>query len=101
MKVTRRFQVRDAGDGVRYQLWVDDVRVGSCEFLGIEESLPDDVPDTVLELMLRQGSQRTTATSFLWQLLDEKKKRQETGGTLFVWGHKIECDAESESRAPR
>jgi len=101
MKVTRRFQVRDVGDGPRYQLWVDDVLVASCEFLGIEESLLGDFPDTLLELVVRQGCQRTTAKSFLWQFLDQKKKRQETGGTLFVWGQMIECDAESESRAPR
>jgi hypothetical protein len=93
MKVTRRFQIRDAGDGRRYQLWVDDVLAGRCDYLGIEESLPEDQPGTVLELMLRQGGQRMTAKSFLWQFVEEKKKREEAGGTLFVWGQMIECEA--------
>lgn len=92
MKVMRRFQLRDTGDSERYQLEVDGVLVGSCEFLGIEESLPADFAESVLELMLRQGGQRTTAKAFLWQFQEEKKKREETGGTLFVWGQKIECD---------
>lgn len=92
MKVMRRIQVRDAADGHRYQLWVDDVLSGKCDYLGIEISLPEDLPGTVLDLMVRQGCQRTTAKSFLWHFLDEKKKREETGGALFIWGQMIECD---------
>lgn len=92
MKVTRRFQVRDAGDGHRYQLWVEDSLAGKCDYLGIEASLPEDLPGTVLDLMARQGCQRTAAKAFLWQFVAEKKKREETGGTLFFWGEKMECD---------
>jgi len=92
MKVTRRFQVGDAGDGVRYQLWIDDILAGKCEHLGIEESLPSDFPDTVLELVVGQGCQRTTAMAFLWRFLEEKKKREQAGGSLFFWGEKIDCE---------
>lgn len=92
MKVMRRFQVRDTGDSQHYQLEVDGELVGSCEFLGIEESLPAGFSESVLELMLQQGSQRTTAKAFLWQFQEEKKRREDTGGTLFVWGQKIECE---------
>jgi len=92
MKLTRRFRVRDSGSSLRYQLEVDEVLVGSTDFLGIEESLPSEFPDTVLNLMIRQGVQRTTATAFLWQFLDERKRRQESGGALFVWEQKFECE---------
>lgn len=92
MKATRLFQVRETGDGYQYQLWVDDVLVKKSEHLGIEESLPPDEADSLLEEMVRHGSQRTTATAFLWQFVEERKKRQEKGGALFVWGQKIECD---------
>jgi hypothetical protein len=92
MKVTRRFRVRDTGDSLRYRLEVDEVYVGSDDFLGVEESLPSGVPESVLDRMLRQGVQRTTATAFLWQFLEEKKKREETGGALFIWEQKFECD---------
>ncbi|HUM03439.1 MAG TPA: hypothetical protein VL084_14210 [Thermoanaerobaculia bacterium] len=92
MKVTRRFRVRDTGDSLRYRLEVDDVFVGSDDFLGVEESLPGVAPDTVLDRMLRQGVQRTTATAFLWRFLEEKKRREEAGGALFVWEQKFECD---------
>ena len=92
MKRTRLFQVRETGDGYQYQLWVDEVLVMKSEYLGIEESLPADDSDSLLEEMVRHGSQRTTATAFLWQFVEERKKRQEKGGALFVWGQKIECD---------
>ena len=92
MKVTRRFRVRDTGDSLRYRLEVDEVFVGSDDFLGVEESLPGGASESVLDLMIRQGVQRTTATAFLWQFLEEKKKREETGGALFVWEQKFECD---------
>ena len=92
MKVTRRLRVRDNGDSLRYRLEVDEVFVGSYDFLGVEESLPGDVPGSVLDMMLRQGVQRTTATAFLWQFLEERKKRQETGGALFVWEGRFECE---------
>ncbi len=92
MKVTRRFRVKDTGDSLRFRVEVDDISVGSYDFLGVEESLPGDVPESVLDLMIRQGVQRTTATAFLWQFLEERKKRQETGGALFVWEQKFECD---------
>lgn len=92
MSVTRRVQVRDAGDGHRYQLWVDDVLVGKCDYLGIEESLPEDLSGTVLDLMVRQGCQRTSTKAFLWRFVNEKKKREEAGGSLFFWGEKMECD---------
>jgi hypothetical protein len=92
MKLTRRFRVRDTGSSLRYQLEVDEVLVGSTDFLGIEESLPGEFPDTVLNLMIRQGVQRTTATAFLWQFLDERKRRQESGGALFVWEQKFDCE---------
>ena len=74
MKVTRRFQVRDAGDGNRYQLWVDDDLAGKCDYLGIEASLPEDLPGTVLDLMVQKGCQRVTAKAFLWRFVEEKKK---------------------------
>jgi hypothetical protein len=92
MKVTRRFRVKDTGDSLRYRLEVDDVSIGSYDFLGVEESLSGEAPETVLDVMLRQGVQRTTATAFLWQLLEERKKREEAGGALFVWEQKFECD---------
>lgn len=92
MTVTRRFEVRDSGDGHRYQLWVDDALAGKCEYLGIEASLPEDLPGTVLDLMVQNRCERTTAKAFLWQLVEEKKKRERSGGTLFFWGQKIECN---------
>ncbi len=91
MSVTRRFQVRDAGDGSPYQLFVEDALAGKCEFLGIEASLPENLPGTLLDLMVRKGCQRTSAKAFLWQFVEEKKKREQTGGSLFFWGQKLDC----------
>lgn len=91
MTVTRRVEVRDAGDGLLYQLWIEDALAGKCEFLGIEASLPEDLPGTVLDLMVQSGCQRTSARSFLWQFVEEKKKREQSGGSLFYWGQKIDC----------
>ena len=92
MKVTRRFRVRDTGESPRYRLEVEEALVGSCDFLGIEESLPAGHPDTVLNLMIRAGVQRTSATAFLWQLLEERKKRQESGAALAEWEEAIESE---------
>jgi hypothetical protein len=92
MKVTRRFRVRDSGDGLRYQLEVDEVPVGASDFLGIEESLPAGHGDSVLDRMIRQGVQRTSAMAFLWQLVEERKKRAQAGGALFVWEQRFDCD---------
>ena len=92
MKVTRRFRVRDTGGSLRYGLEVDEVPVGGSDFLGIEESLPPGHGDTLLDRMIRQGVQRTSATAFLWQLLEERKRREETGGALFVWEQKFDCE---------
>jgi hypothetical protein len=92
MKVTRRFRVRDSGDGLHYQLEVDEVPVGGSDFLGIEESVPPGHGDSILDRMIQQGVQRTSATAFLWQLLEERKRREQAGGALFVWEQKFECD---------
>ena len=92
MKVTRRFRVRDTGESPRYRLEVDEVLVGSSDFLGIEESLPGEHLDTVLNLMIHRGVQRTSAKAFLWKLLEERKRRQETGGALAEWEEAIDSE---------
>jgi len=93
VKATHRFRVAQTADGgLLYELSVDGVPVGRDDFLGVEESTQGDVPESILDLMVRRGVQRTTATAFLWAFLEERKRRQEAGGALFQWEGEIECD---------
>ncbi len=93
MKTTHRFRIAQTADGgLLYELSVDGVPVGRDDFLGVEESTQGDVPDSILDLMVRRGVQRTTATAFLWAFLEERKKRQAASGGLVKWEQAIECD---------
>lgn len=92
MKVTRHFRLDEVGTTPRYQLVVDGVPAGGNEYLGIEESLGAAPAGAILDLMIRQGVQRTTAAAFLWGFLEEKKQRQEAGGGLSVWEKFVECE---------
>jgi hypothetical protein len=94
VKTTHRFRIAQTADGgAFYELSVDGVPVGRDDFLGIEQSFPaTGAPAAILDLMVRQGVQRTTATAFLWAFLEERKKRQAAGGALLQWEEPIECD---------
>ena len=92
MKVTRRFQLNEVGTTPRYQLVVDGAPSGGNDFLGIEESLVAAPAGAILDLMIQNGVQRTTASAFLWGYLEEKKQRQEAGGALFRWEKLLECE---------
>ncbi len=92
MKVTRHFRLSEVGTSPRYQLVVDDVPAGGNEFLGIEESMGTPPAGAILDLMIRQGVQRTTAAAFLWSFLEEKKQRQEAGGAHSRWEKLLECE---------
>ena len=92
MKLTRRFQLNEFEPAPRYRLLVDGLPAGGHDFLGIEESLGSFPGETVLDLMIQKGAQRTTAAAYLWGFLEEKKIRQEAGGVLFRWEKLLECE---------
>ncbi len=94
MKTTHRFRIAQTSDGGPfYELSVDGEPVGRDDFLGIEQSFPvAGAPAAILDLMVRRGVQRTTATAFLWAFLEERKKRQATGAPLVRWEESLDCD---------
>jgi len=92
MKPTRRFRMIESETAPRYHLLVDGVPAGASDFLGVEESLAAAPGGTVLDVMLKNGVQRTTAAAFLWGFLEEKKQRQEAGGELLGWEKLLECE---------
>ncbi len=92
MKVTRRFRVKETEGEQRYQLFVDRALIGSDDFLGVEESLSDDLSGSIVDQMIQRGVQRTTAMAFAWAFFEYRKKRQETGGGLTFLEQTLECD---------
>jgi hypothetical protein len=94
VRTTHRFRITQMSDGgLFYELAVDDVPVGRDDFLGIEQSFPvTGAPAAILDLMVRRGVQRTTATAFLWAFLEERKKREATGAALVRWEESLDCD---------
>jgi hypothetical protein len=94
VKTARWFRIAQTADGgLFYELAIDGVPVGRDDFLGIEQNFaPNEAPTAILDLIVRQGVQRTTATAFLWAFLEEKKKRQVEGGALFKLEESLECD---------
>jgi hypothetical protein len=92
MKVRRLFRLQEVKTTPRYQLVVDGAPSGGSDFLGVEESLVSAPAGAILDLMIRNGVQRTTAAAFLWGFLEEKKQRQEAGEALSRWEKLLECE---------